>query len=178
MEAREYLERYRQAQNKADMLREKMEEARASYDIVGGPAFTEFRRAGISKPTERKVERAQRALEAWRAAQIHALEIRQNVFALIMALPCHDADVLIERYINLKTWEQVEAATSYSHCAVHKMHRRALQLVQDLIDGGALELLDADIDAYFSKYINTWHYWTCEEATEAHADGQPERRNA
>ena len=163
MTAREYLERYRLAQNKADILLEKLEEARAGYDTVGGAAFTDHRHIGINKPTERKVEKVQAAADAWRRAQLDALEIRQNVFALIMALPCHESDVLIERYINLNTWERTEAAIGYSHCAAHKLHRRALQHTQELIDAGAVRLIETDLDAYMDKYIYVWDLWPEEE---------------
>lgn len=157
MTAREYLEQYREAQAWADRLREKYDSLVAAYGDVGGMDYTSERPAGISKPTERKVERAQAVLEKWRRAQLAALEIRQNVYALATALPCPESDILIERYVNLRTWEQIEAATEYSHCAVHKIHRQALQLLQDVIDNGALDLLRTDPDAYFSKYINKWH---------------------
>ena len=156
MDAREYLEKHGQAQRKADKLKEKYEELRAAYDAIGGTDYTSVRHAGINKPTERKIEKAQAALEKWRRAQLDALEIRQNVYALIMALSCHEADILIERYINLQTWDQIEQATQYSRTAVFKIHRQALQHIQDNIDSGYLDEINANLDAYIKKRINIY----------------------
>lgn len=159
MTAREYLEQYRQAQSKADALRTKYNELVASYGDVGGQVFTESRRAGISKPTERKVEKAQRVFEAWRAAQIHALEIRQNVYALIAALPSKESQIMIERYLERKTWAQIEAA-GYTHGGVQRAHQHALQELQNLIDDGAIGEIEADLDAYIKRRINKWYHLT------------------
>ena len=157
MTAREYLEQYREAQARADRLREKYDSLVEAYGDVGGMDYTSERRAGISKPTERKVERAVSALEKWRRAQIHALEIRQNTYALLEALPCHEADIMVRRYVWLHTWEQIEQETDYTHSAVFRIHKQALPLVQDLIDNGVIELIKTDPGAYMDKYVNTWH---------------------
>lgn len=156
MTAREYLEQYREAQAWADRLREKYDSLVAAYGDVGGMDYTSERRAGISKPTERKVERAVSALEKWRRAQLAALEIRQDVYALLEALPCNEADILIRRYVWLEKWEQIEQATGYTHAAAFRIHRQALPLVQDLIDNGVIEEIQNDLDAYIKKYVNTW----------------------
>ena len=157
MTAREYLEQYREAQAWADRLREKYDSLVAAYGDVGGMDYTSERRAGISKPTERKVERAVSALEKWRQAQLDALEIRQDTYALLEALPCHEADIMVRRYVWLHTWEQIEQETDYTHSAVFRIHKQALPLVQDLIDNGVIELIKTDLGAYMDKYVNTWH---------------------
>lgn len=156
MTARDYLEQYQQAQRRADSLKEKYTDLVDAYGDINGPAYTESRRTGINKPTERKVERAQAVLEKWRRAQLDALEIRQDIYALLEALPCNEADILIRRYVWLEKWEQIEQATGYTHAAVFRIHRQALPLVQDLIDNGVIEEIQNDLDAYIKKYVNTW----------------------
>lgn len=158
MTAREYLEQYRQAQRKADSLREEYEETREKIGNVHAPAFSEYHHAGISKPTETLAEEVMAAGEIWKAAQLDALEIRQSVFWLIMALSGSENDVLYERYVNLRTWEAIKAATGYSHRAAYKIHRQALSAVQELLDEGAADLIKADFDAFKAKYIDTWHH--------------------
>ena len=156
MTARDYLEQYQQAQRRADSLKAKYTDLVDAYGDISGPAYTECRRAGISKPTERKVERAQAVLEKWRRAQLDALEIRQNTFALLEALPPNEGDIMTRRYVWLQKWEQIEQETGYTHSNVFRIHRRALPLVQDLIDSGAIEEIQNDLDAYIKKYVNTW----------------------
>ena len=156
MTARDYLAQYQQAQRRADSLKAKYTDLVNAYGDISGPAYTESRRTGINKPTERKVERAQAVLEKWRRAQLDALEIRQDIYALLEALPCHEAEILIRRYVWLEKWEQIEQHTGYTHAAVFRIHRQALPLVQDLIDNGVIEEIQNDLDAYIKKYVNTW----------------------
>jgi hypothetical protein len=156
MTAKDYLERYRQAQDKADRLKAKYTELVDAYGDISGPTYTECRPAGISKPTERKVERAQAVLEKWRRAQLDALEIRQTIYWLLEALPTNESEIMTRRYAWLQIWEQIEQETGYTHSNVFRIHRRALPLVQDLIDSGAIEEIQNDLDAYIKKYVNTW----------------------
>ena len=158
MTAKEYLENYRRAQARADKLREKYDSLAEAYGDVGGQAFTEYHRAGISKPTERKVERAAAALEKWRAAQIHALEIRQDIYALLESLPVHEADIMVRRYVWLEIWEQIEQETGYTHSNVFKLHRQALRHTQENIDAGYIDEIRDDLDTYIKR--RTWPAFT------------------
>lgn len=158
MTAREYLEQYREAQAWADKLREKYDSLAATYGDVGGTDYTSVRHVGISKPTERKVERAAAALEKWRAAQIHALEIRQDTYALLEALPCHEADIMVRRYVWLEIWEQIEQETGYTHSNVFKLHRQALRHTQENIDAGYIDEIRDDLDTYIKR--RTWPAFT------------------
>lgn len=134
MTAREFLESYLQAQHDADLLREKYDALRESYDGTGGSQFTESHSTGISKPTERKVEKAQRALEAWREAELDALEIRQNIFDVIIDLPMKLSDVLYYRYLQGYIWTEVCDIMGLSNTQAHKKHNDALRAVQEILD--------------------------------------------
>ena len=159
MTARDYLEQYRQAQHKADRLKAKHNELVDSYGDVHGPAYTETHRAGTSRrsDTERTVERAAAMLEKWRRAQLDALEIRQDTYALLEALPCHECDIMVRRYVWLETWEQIEQETDYTHSAVFRIHRQALQLVQEYIDSGYLDEIHSDLGDYIKRRVNVYH---------------------
>ena len=158
MTARDYLEKYKEAQHRADLLREKYDAIIGTFDAAGSTDYIGVRRAGINKPTERKVERAAAALEKWRRAQLDALEIRQDTYALLEALPCHECDVMVRRYVWLETWPQIEQGTGYTHSAVFRIHRRALQLVQEYIDSGYLDEIRSDLDSYIKRRVNVYYH--------------------
>lgn len=134
MDAKCYLEKYRKAQYKADRLREKYEELAEQYDSVGCPLLSDGRGSGISKPTERKVEKTVAALERWQIAQLDALEIRQGIFEKVITIPGKECDILIERYINFQTWEKICEIVDCSKSAAHRMHHAGLQVIQGIID--------------------------------------------
>ena len=49
--------------------------------------------------------------------------------------------LLIERYINLKTWERVAVDMGYSWKQMHRLHGKALGVVKDDIEGHTLSVL-------------------------------------
>ena len=134
MNAREFLDQYRTAYNKAARLKEKLNQLKEEYTSVGGGIILAKNGSNINKPTERKVERVQKAFDKWAAAQLDAVEIRQNIFDVINGIEdCKIADVMWFRYLGLLTWEEVCDAVGYSWCQVHKMHRKGLELIDQLI---------------------------------------------
>ena len=135
MNAREFLDQYRTAYNKAAMLKEKLDQLKEEYTSVGGGIVPVKNGSGISKPTERKVERVQKAFDKWASAQLDAVEIRQEIFDVINKLDDSKlADVMWYRYLGLLTWEDVCDAVGYSWNSVHKMHRKGLELIDQLIN--------------------------------------------
>ena len=134
MTARDYLERYKQAQTRADRLKEDYQELVEKYDAVGGSTFTDYQHTGISKPTERKVERAMAAREKWAEAECSAIEIRQELFDLINELEEPAASLLWQRYLNCNTWYKVAAYLGKNLTQTHRLHHIALQQLQDIID--------------------------------------------
>ena len=135
MTAKEYLDRYRIAQGKADRLLARYKELREKYDAIGSSLSSDGHGSDINKPTERKVEKAATVYELWQDAELDALEIRQALFS---AIDCINdfrlSDVLYQRYINLKTWAQIGTESGYSRTQLHRHHNDALKLIQDHID--------------------------------------------
>ena len=135
MTAREFLDQYRTAYEKADRLKNRLDELREASERVGGSVILAKYENRISKPTERKAERVQEAFERWAAAQLDSVEIRQKIFEAISSLDdCKVADVLWYRYLGLFTWEEVCDAVGLSWCSVHKRHREGLELIEKLIN--------------------------------------------
>ena len=131
MTAKEYLKQYEYASKRAARYREeyelellKVDAVRSLSDNDGMPHGT-----GISKPTEDKAIRlADKALK-WKQAELDAIEIRQEVFDLIRDIPDIEGDVLYQRYIKLHKWEEICVLLHYSWQGIHKVHRRALVIV-------------------------------------------------
>ena len=138
MTAKEYLRQYEHAQKRADRLREeyevelmKIDSVRSASDNDGMPHGS-----GISKPTEERALRlADKALE-WQQAELDAIEIRREVFNTIYRIPDIEGDVLYERYIHLRKWEEICVQLHYSWHGIHSAHRRALVIVEGLINLG------------------------------------------
>lgn len=135
MTAREYLEQYKRAYYRAERLQKKLDELRDNYDSVPGGISLSSYSSDISKPTERKVERVQRAFDRWAAAQLDAVEIRQQIFDTISGIDdSKTADLLWYRYLGLFTWEDVCETVGYSWNWVHRKHAEGLRAVDQLIN--------------------------------------------
>lgn len=130
MTAKEYLKRYEEAerkarQHKAEYDRELELIGSLSVKIDGMPHGS-----NISKPTEEAaLKLADKAL-LWKMAHIDALRVRQEVYEMIHDVPGIEGQVLYERYINLHKWEEICVLLHYSWQGIHKVHKRALLIVE------------------------------------------------
>ena len=75
------------------------------------------------------------AKQKYIAAELDYIECRQNVFEVLVNIDGTAGDVMIERYIKLKTWEDVCKAerVNLSWAGVHRTHRDGLNLVESLL---------------------------------------------
>ena len=130
------MKQYEYAQKKADRLREEYETELMKVDAVRSLSDNDGMPHGsnISKPTEDKAIRlADKALR-WKQAELDAIEIRQEVFDTIWDIPDVEGDVLYERYIHLRKWEEICVQLHYSWHGIHSAHRRALNIVEQIIN--------------------------------------------
>lgn len=135
MTAKEYLKRYEEADRKA---RQHEAEYRKECELIGSLSIKADgmpHGSGISKPTEEAALRlADKALR-WKEAQLDAIRIRQEVYDTIYNIPGIEGRVLYERYICLHKWEEICILLHYSWNGVHHVHRRALELVEMVLNG-------------------------------------------
>lgn len=135
MTAKEYLQQYGEAVRiaerlKSEYLRE-MELIDTVSSTLGGDGTPHG--GGVSRATEDKAIRlADKALE-WKDAELEAIRIRQEVFDVIRRVPGEKGDVLFERYINLKSWDEVAKAVVCSKRKAHYLHREGLAAVNVFI---------------------------------------------
>ena len=135
MTAKEYLQSYKEYQLIAD--KKKRAWTAAEDDLISLPSSSNYQDIKTGRnlhAQEDRIIKAQHKKEAWAIAELNALEVRQEVFGLIYDIDGVEGDILIERYIELKKWEDVCTAVGLSWCQVHKHHKDALTIVQERID--------------------------------------------
>ena len=87
----------------------------------------------ISKKVERQAIKLGEKADALKEAEADAIETRNEVFRTVMKVPDEKGSVLYERYILLKSWEDVADAVGYTVRHVHNLHKDGLEYVETLI---------------------------------------------
>lgn len=137
MTAKEYLRQYERAKHTARRYREEYENESILIDAIRSLSDNDGmpHGSGISRPTEEKalrlVDKRLRLIDA----EIEAVRIRQELFDFVDGIEGIEGDVLFERYINLRKWEEVCVTLNYSWNGIHKVHRRALAIVESKLNG-------------------------------------------
>lgn len=135
MTAKEFLQQYGEAVRQAERLQIEYDRERDLIDSVrsafGGDGAPHG--GGISKATENKaIKLADKALEL-KDAELEAIDIRQKVFDVIRTVQGEKGDVLYERYINLKSWDEVADSVGYSKRHARNLHDEALEVVNHFL---------------------------------------------
>lgn len=140
MTAIEYLNQYREAVKKATYYKIQYKHELSNIDSLKSSLnLDRIKPTGITRITEDKAVRLGYCWELWAKAELDAIEIRQNIFELICEIPGTEGDILIERYLNLKKWEDVCITVNASWYTVHSMHKKALQIVDELLENNKTE---------------------------------------
>ena len=135
MTAKEFLQQYGEAVRIAERIKTEYDQEQDLIDSVrsalGGDGTPNG--GGISKATENKaIKLADKALEL-KDAELEAISIRQKVFDVIRTVPGEKGDVLYERYINLKSWDEVADSVGYSKRHARNLHDEAIDIVQHFL---------------------------------------------
>lgn len=136
MTIKEYLERYGEADRLARLSRieyqKELERIDAIHSPLGGDGTPHG--SGISRTVENKaIKLADRAKEV-RRVETEALQIMREVYDVIRKVPGKPGDVLYERYINLKSWNDVAKAIKYSKRQAHRFHDEGLLYLENVIE--------------------------------------------
>ena len=135
MTAKEFLQQYGEAVRIAERIKTEYDQEQDIIDSVrsalGGDGT--LHGGGISKATENKaIKLADKALEL-KDAELEAISIRQKVFDVIRTVPGEKGDVLYERQINLKSWDEVADSVGYSKRHARNLHDEAIDIVQNFL---------------------------------------------
>jgi len=136
MTAKEYLRQYEELNKRALRYKAEYEKEAELIDAVRSPQGGDGmpHGSGISRVTEDRAIRLSDKRMRWIEAELDAIEKRQEVFDVIDRVPGIEGTLLYERYINLKSWEQVAEAIDRSDkwCRT-RLHSNALQIVKIIL---------------------------------------------
>lgn len=132
MTAKEYLRQYEYADRRVRRLEAEYEQEMLMVDAIRSASDNDGmpHGSGISKPTEERAIRLADSHLRLIQARLDAIEKRQEVFDLINGIDGIEGDLLFERYVKLRKWEEICVLLNYSWQGVHKVHRRALVIVE------------------------------------------------
>ena len=136
MTAKEYLRQYEYAVDRVRRYEEEYQNELTLIDAIRSASDNDGmpHGSGISKPTENKAIRlADKSLRLVEA-RLRAVEVRQEIFDLVDSIDGIEGDVLYQRYINLRKWEEICVLLHYSWHGIHSAHRRALNIVECIIN--------------------------------------------
>ena len=141
MTANEYLRQYEKAEHRARRYREEYENESLLIDAIRSLSNNDGmpHGSGISRPTEEKAIRLADKKLRLIDAKLEAIRLRQEIFDTVMELDGLEADVLVERYLNLddnghlQTWESVCDRVHYSWPTVRTAWHRGLDMVEDIL---------------------------------------------
>ena len=130
MTAKEFLKQYEEACIKARQHKAYYEKLLSEIGSISVKMDGMPRGSGVSRPTENDALRLADAALKWQNKELEAIRLKETVYDLICDIPGIEGQVLYERYINLHKWEEICVLLHYSWQGVHKVHKRALAIVE------------------------------------------------
>ena len=132
MTAKEFLRQYEELNRRAYRYQQEYKTELEKVDAIGSTLAGDGmpHGSGISRRTEDKAIRLADKAAKWKAAELDALQKRQEIFEVIHDIDGIEGDILYERYINLLTWEQIAERLYYSDSGLYYAHQRALAIVE------------------------------------------------
>lgn len=136
MTAKEFLKQYEEAERIAKRMKIEYDQELLQIDSIKSPMDTDGtpHGSGVSKIVEQRAIRLSDKALRYKVAQLEALKKRQQVFNAICTVPDIEGQILYERYINLKKWEDVADSVHMSIRHVHNLHGKALEKIKDCIE--------------------------------------------
>ena len=134
MTGREFLEQYRHKEILLSRVREEyrkeldtIDSIRSALDNSGVPS------GHVSKTVEVRAMRLAEKAHRLKEAEIEALATRQKVYDVITSVEGIKGQILYERYINFKKWEDVAEAVCYEERQTRRLHDEAVRIVDELM---------------------------------------------
>lgn len=135
MTAKEYLEQYKEAERIVQSIREEYLKQTEQIDSIrsalGGDGLP--RSGDVSKKVEAQAVRLAEKAEQLLQAEADALALRQQVYRTVQKVRGDPGDVLHERYVNLRKWEDIADVLGYTERNCHYLHDKGLAIVENLI---------------------------------------------
>lgn len=133
LKAQDYMKQYEDAVRRVRQCEEQLEREELSVDAIRSTSDNDGmpHGFGISNPTADKAVRlVDKGMNLFDARD-RARAIQREVFEVAYSIGGVEGDVLIERYIKLKDWDDVCDAVGYGWSQTHSYHRIGLDKVAD-----------------------------------------------
>lgn len=134
MTGKEYLEQYRIKELALLRVREEYRKELEQVDSIRSALDTSGIVAGNnSGAVEIRALRLAEKAERLKKAELDALDVRQQVFDVIAKVDGVKGQILYERYINLKKWEDVADAVCYEVRHARRLHDEGVRIVERVL---------------------------------------------
>ena len=132
MNAKEFLKQYEYAMLRAKRCREQYETALEKIDAIGSTLGTDGmpHGSGVSRKTEDLAIKLGEAAQRYLDAEQEAFDVKERVYSIIADIDGTEGEILYERYINLRRWEDICVLVHLSWRQTHRLHRKGLQMVE------------------------------------------------
>lgn len=129
--AKEFLKQYGEAEKIAHRVKTEYDKELEMIDSIKSPMDTDGmpHATGVSRIVEQRAVRLAEKAEAYKDAAIYALKVRQDVFDVILEVDGIKGQILYERYINLKKWDEIAEELHYTVRWVQYLHGEALKFI-------------------------------------------------
>lgn len=136
MTAIQFLEQYKEAVRLANRRKQEYIDETILIDAVRSLSDNDGmpHGSGISKPTENKAIRLAEKKKRLLDAEEEAIHIRQKVFDVVDMVEGVAGDVLFERHILLKKWDDIYKSLNYSETQTWRYYRVGLSQVEYIIN--------------------------------------------
>lgn len=135
-EVKEYLKQYEDAERIARRLKSEYDAALLRIDAIKSPMDTDGLPHGsnITRRTEETAIQLAEAAKRYKDAEVEAIKKRGQVFNVIWNVPGIKGDILYERYINLKRWEEIADIVHVSFRHATRLHGEVLKELKDVLE--------------------------------------------
>lgn len=130
MTAKELLLQYENAKIREEILRDFTSSQRKKIDDLD---LIPCRR---TRQMKEEISLLEEKLTVYERELVRLSKTKKRIHDLITGIPGVEGEVLTRRYINGEIWESVCEGVHYSWNGVFRIHKRALQMVQDRLDQG------------------------------------------
>lgn len=130
MEAKDLLQHYDDCVRREKRLKSEILWTRNKLDSL------DLQSVWIPKEEKDKVINIEKKLIDWEKKLVEASDTKKKILDLITEIPGLEGEILTRRYVNGEIWEDICESMFYSWSYIHRLHRKAIQMVQERLDQG------------------------------------------
>ena len=128
----EFLKQYERAAEREQLLQDEYDQEALMIDAVRSLSDNDGmpHGSGVSRKTEDLAIKLGEAAQRYLNAEQEAFDVKERVYSIIADIDGTEGEILYERYINLRRWEDICVLVHLSWRQTHRLHRKGLQMVE------------------------------------------------